>query len=585
MSGARGPGGDVLPSSVMPAPSALPRFCPLCDVRTADATCATHNVPTVLADSAEEDSVPSEGAMIGARYRVDQLLGRGGMGDVVLATQLGIDRRVAIKTLNARTTTSADGIKRFYREARAMVKMEHPNVVKVFDFGIDDRTGAPYLVMEYLRGRTLGEVLEIEGRLPEARACRLLAQVAKALVEANAKGIVHRDLKPENIHVRQLADGDEFVKVLDFGIAKVHGAGVKPGAELTRVGAMIGTPAYMSPEQIRGKKVDTRSDLYALGCILHECLTGHPPFEESDAASLFVAHLTNRPSSLPSRLVDGRPPTHVLAALRDRLLEKAPADRPATPSEVARVLGAIGHGEAEAVVVAAPSPPPTPARAVSKRERPGVASQTRPGPVAKSKKLSGASSRSEKRTRMHDSPGLVSARLETVALPAHMPVPVAEPPVDEGQPERRRGLWLGAVVAAGVLLAIVLLVMAPWKVDTQTEKPASDTVDSAPEEVDLSVRRPSAVAPDARPRRLPADAPRVVVAPPPPMAAKAVQVTPVPAPPVVTKVTPPPPVKTEQPKPKAKPAPRIARKPRPKAKARPRVKVKSKGKKPNIGVW
>ena len=336
----------------MPEASETLRYCPLCEANTVATVCATHGVPTVRADILEEDEVLPLGVVINQRYRVDRLLGKGGMGSVVLATQLGMDRQVAVKTLNKDMTGTPEFVKRFYREAKAMVQMEHPNVVKVFDFGIDDATGTPYLVMELLRGRTLADVLDDEVRLTERRACRLLAQVAKALVEASAKGIVHRDLKPENIHVHELADGDEFVKVLDFGIAKVEGQKDQT-KNLTEAGTTVGTPVYMSPEQVLGKRVDTRSDLYAVGCLLYECLSGRPPFDGEEATAIFVAQITKQPPPLPATLVDGQAPSADVVDMVTRLLKKDPAERPGTASEVAKLLGAIARGDAGGTAAAA----------------------------------------------------------------------------------------------------------------------------------------------------------------------------------------------------------------------------------------
>ena len=322
------------------------RYCPLCEETTGELTCTKHGVPTVSAAILEPNPVIANGALIGGRYRVESLLGEGGMGAVLLATQVGMDRKVAVKTLKRSMIDDASGVKRFYREARAASRLEHPNVVRVFDFGIDDVSGTPYLVMEHLTGEDLGEVLEQEGSLSEQRACTLLAQVAKALIEAHEKGIVHRDLKPDNIHVKRLRNGEEFVKVLDFGIAKVAGPDTGGQTQLTETGTSVGTPTFMSPEQIQGGKIDHRSDLYSLGCILYQLVTGAPPFtaESEDYTGVMVAHMMKPPPPLPERLLDGHPPSAALVALIDSLLAKKPKNRPATTAEVARQLARLGWG-------------------------------------------------------------------------------------------------------------------------------------------------------------------------------------------------------------------------------------------------
>ena len=199
--------------------------------------------------------------------------------------------------------------------------------------------------MAFLEGGDLSDSIETVGAMTERESCRLLAQVAKALVAAHEKGIVHRDLKPDNINLRTLADGDQHAKVLDFGIAKVLHGGSDSLKSLTGTGMTMGTPLYMSPEQIRGEKVDFRTDLYALGCILHELLTGQRPYSSDERMGIFMQHITGDVPVLPDVLVDQKPPSEALRVLHQALLMKKRGDRPESTSAVAKILTACSRGD------------------------------------------------------------------------------------------------------------------------------------------------------------------------------------------------------------------------------------------------
>jgi len=311
-----------------------------------DEVCPEDGVPTVESNifDVKEEGVGA-GTIIADRYRIEGVLGKGGMGTVYLATQLSVNRPVALKTLLKDLLSEQKHVKRFYQEARSASHLNHPNIIRIFDFGIDSGTRVPFLAMEFLEGQPLSEMLEESGPVPESRAAALLAQVAKALVEAHEKGIVHRDLKPDNIFVRVLPDGEEHVKVLDFGIAKVVNSDSTTQNSLTATGMTLGTPLYMSPEQIMGEKVDFRSDLYSFGCILQEVLTGKPPFDAEERLGVLVKHMSEEPPALPGALIDGQAPTPDLVALRKSLLAKKRFDRPSTTTVVARVLNALGRNE------------------------------------------------------------------------------------------------------------------------------------------------------------------------------------------------------------------------------------------------
>ncbi|HVR19381.1 MAG TPA: protein kinase [Polyangiaceae bacterium] len=264
---------------------------------------------------------PLIGSIVAGRYRVERLLGSGGMGAVYRAEHVHMRKTVALKVLHKELAGVNEIVARFEREAIAAGRVEHPNVAPATDFGkLED--GSFYLVLEYVDGKSLRELLE-QGPLAWERAVAIAKQVVSALVAAHAAGIVHRDLKPDNVMLVELSDGSERVKVLDFGIARVTLSDAKPDAtHLTKVGAVMGTVAYMSPEQALGDDVDERTDLYALGVIVHEMISGHIPFDADSAAQILAKQITEAPPPLPS----GAP--RALAELVTELLKKTRLERP-----------------------------------------------------------------------------------------------------------------------------------------------------------------------------------------------------------------------------------------------------------------
>ncbi len=323
------------------------RLCPLCNETLGADFCPTHGVPTLVIAELEGPPAPIElGTVIGGRYRIERLLSQGGMGAVLIATQLGIGRTVVVKVVKTAKDALLNHLRRFYREAIAMSRLNHPNIVRVHEFGVDLPTRTPFLIMEHVEGRTLRDIVDEEGPLPERRAARLLGQVARALFEAHNHGVLHRDLKPRNIMVRSLADGDELIKVLDFGLAKIA-EDDNPQPPLTQPGKTIGTPSYMSPEQVVSAEQDGRTDLYGLGCVLHMVLTGAAPFVGTDLIDTMRMHLNKAPPPLPERLSDGQPPSDLLCSLYGRLLAKRKTDRPESAAEVARDLMTIAEGRLE----------------------------------------------------------------------------------------------------------------------------------------------------------------------------------------------------------------------------------------------
>jgi serine/threonine-protein kinase len=294
-----------------------------------------------------------EGMEIG-EYRVLRKIGEGGMGAVYAAIQPVIGKRIAIKVIAQSIASNPEIIRRFIDEARAVNKIGHPNIVDIFSFGwLPDQRH--YFAMEFLDGKSLSERLR-HGPLPPAECRRVLRQICEALEAAHRQGIVHRDLKPDNIWIVEPQHGDSFAKLLDFGIAKLMGEG--DAAMRTQTGVMMGTPAYMSPEQCRGEGIDRRTDVYALGVILYEMFARRLPFT-GGFAELITHHLMTAPP--PPSTFQPLPPA--LDRLILACLEKDITRRPQTAEELGRALEAALPGGAGAPIVASPAPAPVAAAA------------------------------------------------------------------------------------------------------------------------------------------------------------------------------------------------------------------------------
>jgi tRNA A-37 threonylcarbamoyl transferase component Bud32 len=265
-------------------------------------------------DSAANDLV---GSVVAERYHVLRKLGEGGMGQVYLAEHVKMKRQSAVKVMSRAAALDADAIARFNREAATASKIDHPNVASIYDFGETD-DGLVYLAMQYVEGETLTNVLRAEGALQPLRAAEIIRQAADGLHAAHVLGIVHRDLKPDNIMLTKDRDGLDSVKVVDFGIAKaVDGAAEK----MTRTGTVVGTPDYMSPEQLSGDAVDGRSDTYSLAIVAFNLLTGRLPFPATSTQTAMIMRLTDKPKSLSEMNPAVRWPAEVQAVM-DRALER-----------------------------------------------------------------------------------------------------------------------------------------------------------------------------------------------------------------------------------------------------------------------
>ena len=325
-------------------------------------------------------SDPLVGRVVGGRFKVSALIARGGMGKVYRAEQAPLGRVCALKVLNPSYAGEQDPEfhRRFFLEASIASKLTHPNTVTIFDYGRTD-DDIYYMAMEYLEGRTLHRAIRDAGQLPEERAAHVARQICRALREAHALGVIHRDLKPANVFLAQHGDEADFVKVLDFGLVKNVS---DKGEDLTQTGMFMGSPKYMAPEQIRGDRVDARTDIYALGVILYEMLTGKVPFDRATSVNILMAHVHDEapPMRSTNELIS------VSSAMEEVVagcMAKDPERRFRSMDDVLTALKRVGTAEGTASIRASGSAPPNSAT------RLGSASRA-PEPPLREGSLSGA---------------------------------------------------------------------------------------------------------------------------------------------------------------------------------------------------
>jgi len=282
------------------------------------------------------------GKVVSDRYRIIKKLGEGGMGAVYLAEHVFIEKKVALKVLSPEFARKADLTARFLQEAKSASRIGHENVIDISDFG-QSAEGLVYFAMEYLKGQDLGQAVSASGAMSWARAKPIVIQVCKALGAAHAQGIIHRDMKPENVFLIDKEGRRDFVKLLDFGIAKVQTEG-DDGPKLTRTGMIFGTPEYMAPEQAEGKVCDQRADLYAVGCVINHLICGRPPFQAENFVGLLTKHLLEQPQA-PSVLNPSMGITPQLDALVLKALSKKPEQRYQSMAELRAAVEAIPAGD------------------------------------------------------------------------------------------------------------------------------------------------------------------------------------------------------------------------------------------------
>ena len=307
------------------------KTCPVCGKEYPDTTkfCPLDG-STLRSKNPTADLV---GQVVADRYSIIKKLGEGGMGAVYLGEHVKMGRKSAIKVMNPSMANDPDAISRFNREAANASRISHANVCQIYDFG-ETPEGIIYLAMEFIEGQALTDLIEQEGALAPPRAASILKQAADGLAAAHDLGIVHRDLKPDNIMVIRGRDGSDVVKVVDFGIAKAV-AGDQEGQKVTKTGLVVGTPEYMSPEQLSGDKLDGRSDIYSLALVLYRMLTGVLPFQADSAQETMIKRLTDDPMPLAEARPDIAFPPKLQAVL-DHALASTPADRYASASDFGR---------------------------------------------------------------------------------------------------------------------------------------------------------------------------------------------------------------------------------------------------------
>ena len=446
--------------------------------------------------SPETDDL-SIGSVLDGRYRIDAILGSGGMGRVYRGEHTGIGKRVAIKVLHADLSRNREAAQRFQREAIASGRLDHPNIVGVSDFGIVDQ-GPCYLVMEVLEGEPLGTRLEREKRLPWPDAVAILRGVLAGLAHAHERGVVHRDIKPDNVFLAH-KDGETIVKILDFGIAKLY-AGSPDDPASTRAGLTVGTPAYLSPEQAVGGEIKPQSDLYSATILLFEMITGRAPFEDKDPLAMLGAHVSRTPPTIAEVAPELAVP-QALETVIQKGLVKVQDERIASadeyiqlldsvtaslvPAAASEALAAIGHAHTHSALTPAPLATPPPGTIPRPGQTP-VPIDTANTPAPFAAQPFGAA--------------------PTVALPA------SQISLGEAPPIPTNWLRIGAVVLGAIVVLSILFAVAgrgkgattttPAKTEEpktpKTPEPRVDANKAAPKSAAKTVAKPDA-KPDTKP--------------------------------------------------------------------------------------
>jgi serine/threonine-protein kinase len=394
-------------------------------------------------DVAQPD--PLVGQTVAGKYKIVKLLGEGGMGCVYLAEQqLGTStRKVALKTLHKHLSHDPSIKARFNREAGTVAALEHPNTIQVFDFG-EMPDGTLYLVMEFVQGRSVADILEKDGPMPPARVENILRQVCGSLEEAHGHGIVHRDLKPDNVVLCERAGQKDWVEVLDFGIAKRSSEHDPNEAKLTQQGMVLGTPPYMSPEQFTGQPIDLRSDIYALGVMAYEMLVGKYPFEANTAWEWASKHMTEPPRPIETQPLGPQVPEKMRQAIT-RALSKNREERQASVKQFFEEF-ATGAAGGTAVLGAANDAPAVSVRSGPGPEAPGRAKTEMAQPMMGGGPPAGAM------TPPYGGPGPGAAPPISGGGAA---IPVAQPRQEKksGPPV---GLIVGLLGAAGLIVILAV---------------------------------------------------------------------------------------------------------------------------------
>ena len=318
------------------AEGSVKRVCLTCNAEFAGGESVCPHDGTALTPVADGSLI---GTVLGGRYQILSVIGDGAMGRVYLAKHQLMKRQVAVKMMHPQLISGKAALRRFQKEAELASALNHPNILSVYDFGVTD-DGNPYLVMDYLQGRELSELLAEAKRLGTSEAIHIFKQVCQGLAHAHDKGVVHRDLKPSNIMLVTLDEDQNFVKILDFGIAKQLNPSDSAMGNLTRTGEVFGTPHYMSPEQCRALHVDGRADIYAVGCVMYQTLTGDLPIRGSDLIECLYKHVNETPASFATVCPELDLPAE-LESIVFKAMAKAPEDRYQTFQEMRAALDVL----------------------------------------------------------------------------------------------------------------------------------------------------------------------------------------------------------------------------------------------------
>jgi hypothetical protein len=395
------------------------RTCLQCGQKTDLAHCPDDGMATIVEGVHPSNAALTPNSVFAGRYRIGNVLGRGGMGTVYSAQHTGTGQTVAIKTLLLDSDADPGAAQRFYKEARLTAGLQHPNTIRVFDFGQSDE-GVFFLAMECLRGDTLADRLaryKRDGkRMSQEETVEIAVPVLRSLGEAHRVGLVHRDLKPANIFLHEIDGAETVVKVLDFGIAKTA------DSSLTRTGTSLGTPSYMSPEQVMGQPIDGRSDLYALGIVLYGCVAAELPFQADSTYSMMMKQVGEAPPDL--RNLPNLGVTSEFAQIVEIALAKRPADRFSDATAMRQALESLGTSPAvqpTAVPAAAMTAPPPFVPASAPAAAPAPPPYMPPPPASRSAAASPLSAPPAPRAAP-------VARPAPAAPPAAPPRPAATPP-------------------------------------------------------------------------------------------------------------------------------------------------------------
>ncbi|MFO0746965.1 MAG: serine/threonine-protein kinase, partial [Myxococcota bacterium] len=466
------------------------------------------------------------GTIFASRYRIEKQLGKGGMGAVYLATQELLNRRIAIKLLHM----SSDEVTaaRFQREARVIAQCQHPHIVNLIDFGEDD--GRLFLVMEFIDGQSLTKLIEKEAPFTARRVCDIGIQIAEALAVAHEINVVHRDLKPDNIMVQTTTSSRDFVKILDFGVAKIKrdpGEGQVNTVE-TKAGLIVGSLRYISPEQVESGEITTRTDMYSFGCVLFEMLARRRVFDYPSPADCAIAHLTEQPKP---PVVDGRVLEGPLVDFIMRCLQKKPENRPANGRAAAEALLACRDAPLKAAVPSSESPtiamadvaamdalqgnktiatnaPPRPSTVTAMGAQPVAApAAPAPQPVAAAPapaRASGPTSSCGRRVRPGPPASTSSAAARSCTPRPSMDGVRLQPRLVSPASGSKAWLWAVIVIVVPGGATAALFVVKPWESSATAPPPVTATREAAADAgpaADAAAAAADDVAPDSRRRR------------------------------------------------------------------------------------